>query len=72
MGRSGSQNRRREECFKFLTGKGPLGRFRRRWEDNIRKDIEEIGINARNRVDSAQDKDYWRIFLNTALNLLVT
>ena len=38
------------------TGKRPLGRPRRRWEDNIRMDLEEIGINAGNWVDSAQDR----------------
>ena len=45
-------------AFKILTGKGPLGRPRRRWEDNIRMDLEEISINAGNWVDSAQDRDY--------------
>ena len=49
-------------AFKILTGKptrkGTLGRPRRRWEGNIRMDLEEIGINARNWVDSAQDRDY--------------
>ena len=40
------------------TGKGPLGRPRRRWEDNIRMDLKEIGINAGNCVDSVQDRDY--------------
>ena len=49
--------------FKILTGeptgKIPLGRPRRRWEDIIRMDIKEIGINTRNWVDSAQDRDYW-------------
>jgi hypothetical protein len=33
----------------------------RSWEDNIRMDLEEIGINAGNWVDSAQDRDYWRV-----------
>jgi hypothetical protein len=42
------------------TGKRPLWRPRRRWEDNIRMDLEEIGINAGNGVDWAQDRDYWR------------
>ena len=37
-----------------------------RWEDNIRKDLKEIGINTRNRVDSAQDRDYKRAFVNVA------
>ena len=53
-------------------GKRPLGRPRRRWEDNIRMDLKEIGINFRNRVDSAQDRDYWRALVNAALNLRVT
>ena len=42
------------------TGKRTLGKPRRRWEDNIRMDLEEIGINAGNGVDSAQDTNYWR------------
>ena len=53
------------------TGKRPLGRPRRRWEDNIRMYLEEIVINAGNWVDSAQDKDYWRALVNAALNLRV-
>ena len=44
---------------KFITGipteKRPLGRRRRKWEDNIRMDLKEIGINTRNWVDWAQD-----------------
>ena len=60
-------------AFKMLTGKptGPLGRPRRRWEDNIRMDLEETGISAGNWVDSAQDRNYWRALVNTALNLRV-
>ena len=50
-------------AFKILkgkpTGKRPLGRSRRRCEDNIRMDLKEIGTNMRNWVDSAQDRDYW-------------
>ena len=46
------------------TIKKPLGRPRRRWEDNIRMDLEEIGINAVNWVNSAQDRDYWRALVN--------
>ena len=61
--------------FKILigkpTGKRPLGMPRRRWEDDIRMDLEEIGINAGNWVDSAQDRDYWRALVNAALNLRV-
>ena len=52
-----------------LTGKRPLGRSWLRWEDNNRMDLEEIGINAGNWVDSAQDRNYWRALVNAALNL---
>ena len=52
-------------------GKRPLGRPRRRWEDNIRMYLEEIGINAGNWVDSPQDRNYWRALVNAALNLRV-
>ena len=48
-----------------------MGRPRRRWEDNIRMGLEEIGINAGNWVDSAQCRNYWRALVNAALNLLV-
>ena len=37
------------------TGKGPLGRPRLKWEDNIRMNLKEMGISTRNWVDSAQD-----------------
>ena len=56
-------------AFKILTGKPtrnrPLGRPRRRWNDNI-MDLEEIGINAGNWVESAQDRNYWRALVNAA------
>ena len=38
---------------------------------NIRMDFKEIGVNTRNWVDSAQDMDNWRVFVNAALNLWV-
>jgi hypothetical protein len=60
-------------AFKVLRGKPienrPLGRPRRRWEDNIRMNLKEIGINTRNCVDSAHDMDYSRALVNVALNL---
>ena len=62
-------------AFKILTGKPtgmrPIGRPRRRWDDNIRMDLEEICINVGNWVDSAQDRDYWKALVNAALNLQV-
>ena len=54
------------------TGKRPLGRPRRRWEDNIRMDFEEIGINAAIWGDLAKDRDYWRTLVNAACNLRVS
>ena len=51
------------------TGKRLLKRPRRRWEDNIRMGLEEIGINAGNWVDSAHDRNYWRALVNAALTL---
>ena len=62
--------------FKNLTGKDtgkiPLGRPRRRWEENVRMDLEEISINTRNWVDSDQERDYWKALVNATLNLRVT
>ena len=59
--------------FKILTGapagKISLGRVKRRWEDNIRMDLKKIFINTKNWVDLAQDRDYWRAFVNATLNL---
>ena len=54
-----------------LSSKRPLGRPRRRWEDNIRMDIEVTGINAGNWVDSAQDRNYWIALMNASLNFSV-
>ena len=62
-------------AYKILTGKPTgnrhLGRPRRRWKDNIRMNLEDIGISAGNWVDSAQDSNYWRGLVNAALNLWV-
>ena len=53
------------------TGKRPLGRTRRRRKNNIRIDFKEIGINTRDWVDSAQDRDNWRALLNVVLDLWI-
>ena len=53
------------------TGKRLLGRPRHIWEDNIRMDFEGIGVNAGDWVDSAQDRDYWRAFVNATLKLQI-
>ena len=61
--------------FKMLTGKHrgkrPLGKPRRRWEDNIRMDLKQMGISTRNWVDLAQYREYWRAHVNAALNLRI-
>ena len=51
----------------FLFDRGYKWRPRRRWEDNIRMELEEIGISAGNWVDSAQDRNYWRALVNAEI-----
>jgi hypothetical protein len=50
-------------------GKRPLGRPRHRLEDNIRKNIKEIRWGGMDWIDLAQDRDQWRAFVNTAMNV---
>jgi hypothetical protein len=52
-------------------GKRPLGRPRHRWEDNIKMDLGEIGIDGSNWIQLAQDRVQWRAFVNTMMNLRV-
>jgi hypothetical protein len=52
-------------------GRRPLGRLRRRWEDNIKMDLSEIGFGDVNWIHLAQDKDRWRALVNTVMNLRV-
>jgi hypothetical protein len=52
-------------------GKRPLGRPRRRWENNIKPDLREIGIDGENWNQLAQDMAQWRDFVNTVMNLRV-
>ena len=53
------------------TVKRHSGRPRWRWEDSIRMDLKEIGVNTSNWVDSTHDLDYWRAYVNATLNLRV-
>ena len=53
------------------TRKRSLERPRRRWKDNIKMGLKQIGIDTRNWVDLAQSRDYWRDLVNAALNLRV-
>ena len=52
-------------------GKRASGRLRCRLEDTIRVDLKETGINMRNWINVAQDRDYWKAVVNVALNLQV-
>jgi hypothetical protein len=49
--------------------KTPLGRPRRRWEDNIKLDLREIGIDGANWIQLSQDRIQWQVFVNTVMNL---
>ena len=51
------------------TGKTALRKSRCRWKENIRMDLKEIGVDARNRNDSAHDRNYWRVLIYATLNL---
>ena len=51
-------------------GKSPLGRPRRRWEDNIKMDLREVG-GVGDWMELAQDRDRWRALVNTVMNVRV-
>ncbi|KAJ4450947.1 hypothetical protein ANN_02382 [Periplaneta americana] len=50
-------------------GKRPLGKPRRRWEDNINMDLREVGYDDRDWINLAQDRDQWRAYVRAAMNL---
>jgi hypothetical protein len=52
-------------------GKRPLGKPRHRWEDGMRMDFREIGLGCVDWIQLAQDRDRWRAFVNTVMNLPV-
>jgi hypothetical protein len=52
-------------------GKRPLGRPRRRWGDNIKMDLREIGIDGANWIRLAQDRVQWQAFVSTVMNLRI-
>jgi len=53
-------------------GERPLGRHRRRWEDNIEMDLTEIGIDVANWILLAQDRVHRRAFVSTVMKLRVS
>ena len=52
-------------------GKRPLGRPRRRWEDNIKMDLQEVGGGGADWMELAQDRDRWRALVNKVMNFRV-
>jgi len=59
--------------YRFLVGKHegkrPLGRPRRRWEVNIKMDLQEVGRGCGDWMELAQDRDMWRALVSTVMNL---
>jgi hypothetical protein len=52
-------------------GKTPLGRLRRRWEDNIKMDFQEVGGGCGNWMELVQDKERWPALVSTVMNFRV-
>jgi len=52
-------------------GKRPLGTSRRRWEDNIKVDLQEVGYGGIDWIELAQDRNRWWAFVNAVMNLWV-
>jgi hypothetical protein len=67
--------RKKRNTYKLLVGKSegkrPLGRPRRRWVDNIRMDLEEVGWGDADWIGLAKDRNRWRALVNSVLNLQV-
>jgi len=69
------KRRERRGVYKVLVGKPEgkrsLGRPRRRWEDDIKIDLQELGCRVRDWIELAQDRDRWRALANAVMNLRV-
>jgi hypothetical protein len=67
--------REKRNAYRILVGmpegKRPLGRPRRRWVDNIKIVLREIGWDDMDWIDLAQNRDQWRVLVNTVMNLRV-
>jgi len=65
----------RRDVYRVLVGKPeekrPLGRPRRRWEDNIKLDLQEVGCGGMDWIQLAQDWDRWRALVHAVMNLRV-
>jgi hypothetical protein len=65
----------KRKVYKVLVGKPegrrPLGRPRRRWEDEVRMDLREIGLGGVDSIRLAQNRDRWRAVVSAVMNLRV-
>jgi hypothetical protein len=52
-------------------GKRPLGKPRRRWKDNIKADLQEVGCEVMDWIELAQDRDRWRALVNAIMNFRI-
>jgi hypothetical protein len=72
MGRARDPNVAKRNAYRILVGmpagKRPLGRPRRRWVNNIKMDLKEIGWNGMDWIDLAQDMKKWRSLVSTIMN----
>ena len=57
--------------FRIVINNKPLGRPRRRWEDNIKLDLQEVGGGCGDWMELAQDRDRWRVLVSTGMNFRV-
>jgi hypothetical protein len=75
MSRPCSTNGEKRNAYRLLVGKregrSPLGRPRRRWVDNIRMDLGEVGWGDVHWIGLAKDRNRWRAVVNSVLNLRV-
>jgi hypothetical protein len=71
MGEPCSTNGEKRNAYRLLVGKRPLGRPRRRWVDNIRMDLEEVGWGNVDCIGLPKERNRWRALVNSVLNLRV-
>jgi hypothetical protein len=75
MGMVCSTNRDKRNAYRILVGKPegkrPPERSGRRWEDNIKRDLGEIGWGGVDSIDLSQDRDQWRGLVDTVMNFRV-
>ena len=71
MGRMGEEKGVHRVLVRKPEGKRPLGRPRRRWEDNIKMDLREVRGGCGDWMELAQDRDRWWALVNTVMNFRV-